>query len=158
MSNLRCTLPAPALALGLLAASACDAEPEPQTPGLSLRTEHAWCGRLTVATQGGSFTYNVTPDPEDPDPDDGPLMPHQLADLIHNSDRVFELSFASIVAAEKEQCVEACAEFGQEWSGGACVYESEYDVGKIEFWENEDGTLGAGVEVEAFATPGCACQ
>ena len=157
MSKLRCTL-CPALALVLLAVAGCDAEPEePRTPEPTFRTEHEDCRPMFVGTQGGAFNYHITPNPDDPDSPDGPVEPWHAADIIHNTNRAFGISFQSLAIENKETCEASCAEAGLRWNGGACVFESDYAFGEWVMTEDESGNIYSGVDVEASVEPGCAC-
>ncbi|MEX1366644.1 MAG: hypothetical protein AB1Z98_26195 [Nannocystaceae bacterium] len=156
MSTLRFTLVSCSLAAtALVAMPGCDeAIADRGSTNVEFREVRKGCVNVNVAGSTGTFVYDIMPFDEV----GGGGVPHGplLERVVHNSNQVFALAFASGDVAEV--CTAACIEEELDWSGRGCVVEGNYGIGEPMEYERADGTVGQRVDVEVDVIPGCACE
>lgn len=159
MSTLRFTLVSCSLAAAaLFAMPGCDeATADRGSTSIEFREVREGCVDVTVVSSTGSFKYDITPQDGDVGGGGGFPVGPLLDRVVHNSNQVFALAFATGAAAD-EACHAACVEEELEWLGQGCIVEGNYGIGEPMEYERADGTVGQRVDVEADVTPGCFCE
>ena len=83
-------------------------------------------------------------------------FPDVLAeDFINLANQGIAAGWAATEEAQ-ELCGAACFEAGLDWNGTAYA-DGTYEFGEMEFFEEDDGTLGYSVEAEYEVELGCNC-